>query len=62
MYEGVGSVVHVYAPGGHDFKLHLDGNTSYNSRPEAPTHWSAIVYTGSDFFEKMFAATIHSWT
>ena len=52
-YEGVDSIVHVYAPAGNDLKLHLDRITSYNSRNEQPTHWKEEVYSGSDFFEKM---------
>jgi predicted dehydrogenase len=53
MYEQVSPDVHVYAPEGPDYKQHLDRIKSYNSRPVNPTSWNEIVYTGSDFFEKM---------
>jgi predicted dehydrogenase len=55
MYEQVSSDVHVYAPEGPDYLQHLDRIKSYNSRPVNPTSWNEIVYTGSDFFEKMLA-------
>src|SRR5215469_745981 len=53
MYDGVDSVVHVYAPAGNDLQLHLNRINSYNSRIENPTHWKEEVYSGNDFFEKM---------
>ncbi len=53
MYNGVDSVVHVYAPSGPDVELHLDKIKAYNSRPEHPTHWKEETYTGDDFLEKM---------
>ncbi len=55
MYEGVDSVVQVYAPEGNDLQYHLDRINSYNSREENPTHWKEEVYTGDDFYEKMIA-------
>jgi predicted dehydrogenase len=53
MYEGVDSVVRVYAPEGSDLTLHLDRIKTYNSRSENPTHWEEEVYAGNDFFQKM---------
>ena len=53
MYDDVDSVVYVYAPEGNDLKLHTDRINGYNSRAENPTRWKEVVYTGSDFFEKM---------
>ena len=53
MYEQVSPDVHVYAPEGPDYLQHLDRIKSYNSRPVSPTSWNEIVYTGSNFFEKM---------
>lgn len=53
MYEGVDSVVHVYAPDGPDLTLHLDKINGYNTRSENPTHWKEEVYKGPDFLEKM---------
>lgn len=47
--------VHVYAPEGPDVLQHLDRIKSYNSRTENPASWNEIVYTGSDFFEKMLS-------
>jgi predicted dehydrogenase len=60
MYEGVDSVVHVYAPDGRsdgpsDLQLHLDKINGYNTRTEEPTHWKEEVYKGADFFDKMIA-------
>lgn len=55
MYDQVAPEVHVYAPEGPDYLQHLDKIKSYNSRPVNPTSWNEIVYTGSDFFEKMLA-------
>ena len=55
MYDDVDSIVHVYAPGGNDLKLHLARIDTYNGRAESPTRWKEVVYTGDDFFEKMIA-------
>jgi predicted dehydrogenase len=53
MYEGVDSVVHVYAPNGPEVKDYLNRIADYNSREENPTAWVERVYTGEDFLEKM---------
>jgi len=55
MYEGVDSIVYVYAPEGPDVKAHLEKIDAYNSREKDPTHWVEKVYRGNDFFEKMIA-------
>ncbi|MFD2935580.1 putative oxidoreductase C-terminal domain-containing protein [Spirosoma flavum] len=55
MYEGVDSVVHVYAPEGQDLQLHLNKIQGYNTRPDNPTHWKEDVYKGADFLDKMLA-------
>jgi predicted dehydrogenase len=55
MYENVSPSVHVYAPAGPDIQQHLERIKSYNNRSESPTSWNEIVYTGTDFFEKMLA-------
>jgi len=55
MYPDVDSAVHVYAPPGPDVQLHLEKITAYNSRPDNPTHWNEVVYTGNDFLEKMIS-------
>jgi len=55
MYDRVSPEVHVYAPQGPDYLQHLSRIKSYNSRLVSPTSWNEIVYTGSDFFEKMLA-------
>ncbi|WP_338872640.1 putative oxidoreductase C-terminal domain-containing protein [Spirosoma sp. SC4-14] len=55
MYDGVDSVVHVYAPDGPDLQLYLDKIEGYNTRPDDPTHWKEEVYKGPDFFDKMIA-------
>lgn len=54
-YEGVDSVVHVYAPDGRDLTLHLDRISGYNTRPDNPTHWQEDVYRGGDFMAKLLA-------
>jgi PBP1b-binding outer membrane lipoprotein LpoB len=55
MYNQVSPDVHVYAPEGPDYIQHLDRIKSYNSRLVNPTSWNEIVYTGTDFFEKMLS-------
>ena len=55
MYPGVDSTVFIYAPDGPDLKLHIERISSYNQRNENPTHWNSVVYTGSDFFDKMIS-------
>jgi predicted dehydrogenase len=55
MYPDVDSIVHVYAPEGNDVNLYLSRIESYNARPESPTRWKEVVYSGQDFFEKMIA-------
>lgn len=53
MYDGVDSVVHVYAPEGEDVNQHLKKIEAFNSRAENPTRWKEEVYTGKDYLEKM---------
>jgi predicted dehydrogenase len=53
MYDQVSPDVHVYAPEGSDILLHLNRIKSYNSRSTGQTCWNEVLYTGSDFFEKM---------
>ncbi len=53
MYENVDSTVFVYAPKGPDLQLHLDRIKAFNSREGNPTSWNEVVYTGTDFFEKL---------
>ena len=55
MYDQISPDVNVYAPEGPDVKQHLGRINSYNTRTTDPTKWNEIVYTGSDFFEKMLA-------
>jgi predicted dehydrogenase len=43
----------VYAPESEDVNQHLNRINGYNTRSENPTSWNEIVYTGSDYFEKM---------
>lgn len=53
MYDQIDPVVHVYAPAGEDLDAHLKRIQDFNSRPDSPTRWEEIVYTGPDYFEKM---------
>lgn len=55
MYGQVSHDVYVYAPEGPDYRQHLDRIKSYNERTVNPTEWNEIIYTGSDFFEKMIS-------
>jgi predicted dehydrogenase len=55
MYSQVSPEVHVYAPEGPDVKQHLGRINSYNTRAVNPTSWNELVYTGTDFFEKMIS-------
>lgn len=55
MYEGVDSLVHVYAPEGADIQLHINRIKGFNSREDDPTRWNEIIYTGSDFWDKFLA-------
>ena len=55
MYPQVSPEVHVYAPQGPDYLQHLERIKAYNDRPNNPTKWSEIAYTGPDFFEKMLS-------
>ena len=55
MYDEVSPDVHLYAPAGNDYRLHLERINSYNTRTANPTAWNEIVYTGDDFFEKMIS-------
>jgi len=52
-YPQVSPDVYVYAPAGNDLDEHLKKVEAFNTREENPTAWNEIVYTGSDFFEKM---------
>jgi predicted dehydrogenase len=53
MYPQVDPTVHVYAPAGNDVQEHLKRISAYNSRPDNPTSWKAVTYTGRDYFERM---------
>ena len=52
-YPQVCRDVYVYAPEGDDLLEHLKRIEGYNTREESPTGWNEIVYTGTDFLEKM---------
>ncbi len=53
-YPGVDSTVYVYAPANSQaLKNHLSLIEGYNKRDNRPTNWNEIVYTGSDYFERM---------
>ena len=52
-YPQVSNEVYVYAPKGDDLQEHLKLIDAYNSRHDSPTQWKEVVYTGSDFLEKM---------
>jgi predicted dehydrogenase len=52
-YPQVSPDVYVYAPAGDDVTEHLNKIEGYNTRADSPTQWNEIVYTGSDFLDKM---------
>ncbi len=52
-YPQVSSDVHVYAPAGDDLAQHLARIEQYNTRPDDPTSWNEIVYTGPDYLQRM---------
>ena len=54
MYPEVDSHAFVFAPEGDEVNMHLQRIEQYNNRPDNPTHWNEVVYTGEDFAEKMF--------
>lgn len=53
MYAGVNDTAYVYAPEGPELDAHLALIEQYNTRPDQPTRWHEVVYTGADFMEKM---------
>jgi len=55
MYEGLDPEVHVYAPAGPDVETYLNSINRSNSRSANPTKWKIVLYTGTDYFEKMLA-------
>ena len=55
MYEGLDPEVHVYAPAGPDVETYLSSINRSNSRSSNATKWKIILYTGSDYLEKMLA-------
>jgi predicted dehydrogenase len=55
MYADVDPDVNVFAPAGDDLQEYLNRILSYNTRPDQPTHWREVVYTGADFFPQMLS-------
>ncbi len=55
MLSQVDSNVFVFAPEGPDVQDHLTLIGGYNDRETDPARWHEIVYTGSDYLEKMLA-------
>ncbi len=55
MYDQVDPVVHIYAPEGPEVESHIAMIESYNNRPDDPTSWELVVYTGPDYLERMIA-------
>lgn len=53
MYDGIDSVVHVYATEGNDLKLHLGRIETFNTRAEDPTRWNEQVITADDPIKRM---------
>jgi predicted dehydrogenase len=55
MYPGIDPEVHVYAPEGPEVTAHLALIDQYNTRPENPAKWKEVVYTGTDYRNKMLS-------
>jgi hypothetical protein len=55
MYPQVDPTVHVYAPEGPDVEGHLQRIESFNTRPDDPTRWNEVVYTGPDYLEQLIS-------
>lgn len=55
MYDQIDSTVYVFAPEGDDVKQHLARIEAFNKRADNPTGWNEIVYSGSDYLEKMLS-------
>lgn len=55
MYEGIDPEVHVYAPVGPDVETYLNSINRSNNRTSNPTNWKIVLYTGTDYLEKMLA-------
>src|SRR5690554_6292209 len=51
--EQINDSVYVYAPEGDELNQYLASIESYNNRPDNPTTWKEIVYTGNDFINKL---------
>lgn len=49
----INDTVLVYAPKGEELDQFLASIKDYNSRAENPTSWVPVVYSGSDYLEKM---------
>ena len=49
----INDTVFVYAPKGEELNQFLSSIKDYNSRAENPTSWVPVVYSGSDYLEKM---------
>ena len=49
----VNDTVLVYAPQGNELDQYLASIEGYNDRSENPTVWNEVVYSGSDYLEKM---------
>lgn len=45
--------VYVYSPGCPELDQHLARIRSFNARKENPTRWKEVVYTGSDYLQRM---------
>ncbi|MCE5186557.1 MAG: hypothetical protein LLF76_10570 [Planctomycetaceae bacterium] len=55
MYPQVDPTAYVYAPAGPELQAHLNMIQQYNTRPENPTKWNEVVYTGPDYLQKAIA-------
>jgi predicted dehydrogenase len=55
MNPDIDHTVHVYAPAGPDVQQYINSIERANKRKNNPTEWKLMLYTGSDYLEKMLA-------
>lgn len=55
MNPAIDPEVHIYAPQGPDVQQYINSVERANTRKTNPTNWKLVLYTGSDYLDKMIA-------
>ncbi|WP_170878399.1 putative oxidoreductase C-terminal domain-containing protein [Daejeonella lutea] len=55
MNPAIDQEVHVYAPAGPDVQQYINAIERGNNRKSNPTNWKLVMYTHSDYLERMIA-------